>query len=227
MSRLAVSKGWQIVRMVAVPLSVTGILICGSRSSVIPFAIMALFMVGSFLKQMPLRTRLATGFALAFAVIAGIAALLAQGTILQQFWERNVIHTLEDPSAAGRTNQWAYSFDSIAHMTPAELLRLFFFGRSNDMTIFGEGLPEFFFVYGIIGVCAFYGGMLLIARYCWNLTCGRTIAMGLLCVIAAFCVDRTYDFPPNLMMFSLFAAGALLISDESYAQWRPESYRGH
>ena len=227
MSRLPVTKGWQIARMVAVPLSVIGILICGSRSSVIPFALMALFMVGSFLKQMPLRTRLAAGFALAFAMIAGIAALLAQGTILQQFWERNVIHTLEDPSAAGRTDQWAYSFGQIAHMTPTELLRLFFFGRSSDMTIIGEGLPEFFFVYGIIGVCAFYGGLLLIARHCWNLPCGRTIAMGLLCVITAFCVDRTYDFPPNLMMFSLFAAGALLISEGPYAQWHPESYRGH
>lgn len=214
MSKLDVAGGWRIARYAAIPLSVVGILICGSRSAVIPFVLMAAFMIRSFLKQMSPRMRSSVGIAVALFVLVGTAALMAQGTILQRFWERNVTHTLEDPSASGRTGQWANSFDAITQMTPAELLRLLFFGRSNTMEIAGEGLPEFFFNFGLVGVCAFYGGMLLIVRHCWKLSCGRTIAMGLLCIVMAFCVDRTFDFPPNLMMFSLFAAGALVISGE-------------
>ncbi|PLS27702.1 O-antigen ligase family protein [Bifidobacterium parmae] len=215
MSRLPVSGGWGALRMVATISSVVGVMICGSRSSVIPFAIMCVFMVISFLNQLPPRKRQNILVLIAVICIVGVVALVAQGTILEQFWERNVVHTTQDTTAAGRTDQWANSFRIIGQLSALPLLRLFFFGKSAGMNLIGEGLPEFFFNFGIIGTVAFYGGLLCLVRYCWKLAHGRTIAMGILCVTAAFCMDRTYHFPPNLMMISLFAAAAIVISTES------------
>lgn len=221
MSRLPSVSGWGTARMVATIASVVGILICGSRSSVIPFAIMCIFMVVSFLNQLPPQKRQNIMTLIALVCIVGIIALAIQGTILEQFWERNVVHTAQDTTAAGRTGQWINSFKIISQMGTLPLLRLFFFGKSASMNIGGEGLPEFFFNFGIIGTIAFYIGLLCVVRYCWKLAYGRTIAMGILCVTVAFCMDRTYHFPPNLMMVFLFAGASTMLQDSVGTEAQP------
>jgi hypothetical protein len=74
--------------------------------------------------------------------------------------------------------------------------------------------PSFFFTFGIAATVLFYGGLMLLVVYrCWNGRNGRPIALGLLCVVVAFCVDSAYFYPPNLMMFFIFAMTVVRVCD--------------
>lgn len=203
------SRFWKIGQYFALSLGLIGIMLSGSRSIQIPFLLFLIILLVQFIKQLPPRKRGMTlsisGTILAF----GIVYLLAQRTIINQFIDRLVKQTLADPTASGRTNQWSHSFEVISHMDGGQVLRQLLFGRSPHTDIGGEGLPEFFFMFGIVSTAAFYGGLLYIVWCCWQRRSSRTIAIGILCVFCAFCVDQSFYYPPNIMNVALFAAAAL------------------
>ena len=44
---------------------------------------------------------------------------------------------------------------------------------------------------------------------CWRSYNGLILAIGILCVIIAFCVEQTFLYPPNVMNIALFAVAVL------------------
>lgn len=203
------SRFWKIGQYFALSLGLIGIMLSGSRSIQIPFLLFLIILLVQFIKQLPPRKRGITLSISGTILALGIVCLLAQRTIINQFIDRLVKQTLADPTASGRTNQWSHSFEVISHMDGGQVLRQLLFGRSPHTDIGGEGLPEFFFMFGIVSAAAFYGGLLYIVWCCWQRRSSRTIAIGILCVFCAFCVDQSFYYPPNIMNVALFAAAAL------------------
>lgn len=209
------SRFWRIGQYFALGLGLVGIMLSGSRSIQIPFLLFLIILLVQFIKQLPPRRRGMTLSVGGVILALGIAYLLAQRTIINQFIDRLVNQTLADPTASGRTNQWSHSFEVISHMDGGQVLRQLLFGRSPHTDVGGEGLPKFFFMFGIASTIAFYGGLLYVVWRCWQRRSSRTIAIGILCVFCAFCVDQTFNYPPNVMNVALFAAAALNRSRET------------
>jgi hypothetical protein len=199
---------WWKTRVVSVVCGLIGLLLCGSRSILIPFAVLLIFVLKESYQRLSIGRRKTAVTVLTIGSVLLMLVLALQRTIIEQFWNRNVLQTIDDPTAAGRTNQWAGSFHRIQLFDGGQLLRLFLFGKDSSMELGGEGLPRFFFTFGLPATLLFYGGLLLVAYRCWCYG-RRTLSLGLLCIVFAFSVDTTYFFPPNLMMFFIFAMTAI------------------
>ncbi|MEE8702842.1 hypothetical protein [Bifidobacterium crudilactis] len=204
---------WKRTRILGIMCGLVGLLLCGSRSILIPFVVAFAVMITAFLKELPKGRRTTATTVVTVGSLVLFVLLAFQRTILEQFWQRNIWQTIEDPTAAGRTGQWASSIKAMHSLDLPQLLRLFTFGKDSSMQIGGEGLPAFFFTFGIVATVLFYGGLVLVVYCCWNFRSGRPLALGLLCVVVAFCVDTTYFYPPNLMMFFIFAMTVVRVRD--------------
>lgn len=203
------SSIWKYMRYVALGLGLVGVMLSGSRSIQIPFILLLIIFLIQFVKQLPPRKRSMTLGVGGIALAIGAVCLCAQQTIVDRFFDRLVNQTLADKTASGRTEQWSQSFEVISQMNGWQLLRQIMFGQNPHTDVVGEGLPKFFFMFGIVSTMAFYGGLLYIIRCCWQCRRSRTVALGILCVFCAFCVDRSFNYPPNIMNVSLFAAAVL------------------
>ena len=142
-------------------------------------------------------------------VTAGIVALAVQRTIISQFTDRLIKQTLSSSTGNGRTIQWAHNIDVISEMNGPELLRQILIGQDPNVAIGGEGLPKYFCIFGLISTVAFFCGIISIIRMCWRSYNGRILAIGILCVFIAFCVDQSFLYPPNVMNIALFAVAVL------------------
>lgn len=200
---------WKYMRYVALGLGLVGVMLSGSRSIQIPFFLLLIIFLIQFVKQLPPRKRSMTLGIGGVALAIGAACLYAQQTIVGHFFDRLVNQTLADKTASGRTEQWSQSFEVISQMNGWQLLRQIMFGQNPHTNVGGEGLPKFFFMFGIVSTIAFYGGLIYIIRHCWQCRRGRIVALGILCVFCAFCVDQSFYYPPNIMNISLFAAAVL------------------
>lgn len=200
---------WKYMRYVALGLGLVGVMLSGSRSIQIPFFLLLIIFLIQFVKQLPPRKRSMTLGIGGVTLAIGAACLYAQQTIVGHFFDRLVNQTLADKTASGRTEQWSQSFEVISQMNGWQLLRQIMFGQNPHTNVGGEGLPKFFFMFGIVSTIAFYGGLIYIIRRCWQCRRGRIVALGILCVFCAFCVDQSFYYPPNIMNISLFAAAVL------------------
>ena len=120
--------------------------------------------------------------------------------------DRLITQTLADPTASGRTDQWQGIIDAVTQMNLPTLIRQFFFGKNPTATFGGEGLPNFFALFGLPCTIAFYTGLIFLVIICWKNVHTKTIALAILCVIVAFCVDQSYLYPPCVMNVYLFFA---------------------
>lgn len=123
---------------------VVGLLLCGSRSIIIPIAVSLIFVVHQYLATFS-RTRQQRAIMMLIAAILCGAAFLVffRSDILDAFWQRNAIRTINDPTASGRTNQWSDTWLGILNLNDWQLIRLILFGQSPSWGFGGEGFPEF------------------------------------------------------------------------------------
>ena len=203
------SRFWKFTRYLALALGLVGLMLSGSRSIQIPFVLFLVILLAQFIKQVPPRKRGITLSIGSVLLAVGVVFLYAQQTIVSHFFDRLVNQTMADPTGSGRTEQWSQSFEVISQMNGWQLLRQILFGQNPHTNVGGEGLPKFFFMFGFVSTIAFYGGLLYIVWQCWQRRKSHTVAIGILCVFCAFCVDQSFNYPPNIMNVALFAAAAL------------------
>jgi hypothetical protein len=195
------TQSWRIARYCAIAAGLIGIVLCGSRSTIIPFALVALLLLFQRFKATVPRMRGTYIAGTSLAITAGIVyVLLFQRSIIEQFLTRNITQTLADPTAAGRTDQWSAMAQGIANLSTSQLVRLIFFGQGAGYDLGGEGLPTFFTAFGLFGTVAFYGMLVMAIVYLWRNIRTRTVALGVFCVFFAFLVDSSFYYPPNVMM---------------------------
>ncbi|MCH4158861.1 MAG: hypothetical protein LKF35_01900 [Bifidobacterium minimum] len=195
------TQSWRMARYCAIAAGFIGIVLCGSRSTIIPFALVALLLLFQRFKATVPRMRGTYIAGTSLAITAGIVyVLLFQRPIIEQFLTRNLTQTLADPTAAGRTDQWSAMAQGIAGLSTPQLVRLIFFGQGASYDLGGEGLPTFFTTFGLFGTVAFYGMLIMAIVYLWRNVRTRTVALGVFCVFFAFLVDSSFYYPPNVMM---------------------------
>lgn len=202
-------SSWKYARYIALILGFVGFLLCGSRSIQIPFFLFLFVLLIQFIRQIPPHRRGITLIGGGMVVAVGLAALAVQRTIISQFTDRLIKQTLSSSTGNGRTIQWAHNIDVISEMNGSELLRQILIGQDPNVAIGGEGLPKYFCIFGLISTVAFFGGIISVIRMCWHSYNGRTVAVGILCVFIAFCVDQSFLYPPNVMNIALFAVAVL------------------
>jgi hypothetical protein len=196
-----VASLWKTLKYFAVGCGILGIMLCGSRSTVIPFVLVAFFLLAQEYRATSSRMKGTYLAGASLAIIGGIIYMLFfQQNIVQQFITRNLTQTVADPTAAGRTTQWSDMAQGIVHLNGAQLLRLAFFGQGAGYNLGGEGMPTFFVTFGLFGTVAFYGMLIAAIIYLWKDLQTRTVALGVFCAFFAFCVDSSFYYPPNVMM---------------------------
>lgn len=200
------SGGLRRLRIVAIASGVVGLLLCGSRSIIIPVVLCLAVVIYQHLATLSRARQQWAMIVLIVAILCGAVFLtFFRSDILAAFWDRNVVQTMNDPTASGRTNQWSEIWSGIQDLSDWQLIRLILIGQNPSWRLGGEGLPEFFVTFGLPATFAFYGGLLVLARRLWQNPLSRSVALGVLCVVFAFVVDQSYFYPPNVMNVYLIA----------------------
>ena len=191
---------WKRLRFLSIILGFVGLLLCGSRSAVIPFAAICGALAVQRFRAWPKRMKMTYFIISILAIFVSIEVLFTfYGHVLQRFYERIIVSTSQDPTGAGRTIQWLSIFRGVSSLDLPNLLRVFFFGQSASMQLGGEGMPEFLITLGVPSAFAFYGMIVLAIFYFWRKKGFRSISYGLICVFAAFSLDQSFYYPPNVM----------------------------
>lgn len=198
------SQKWKRLRIAAIALSVAGLAICGSRSVVIPFLIVGVYLIFNKFSSWKGYTW-KRSFILAFlTILIGIAYLFySNSAIINSFIDRIIRQTIDDPTATGRTELWSNVIVTFLQMNPLDQLRFVLLGQAEPYDLVSEGFPEFVCRFGFIGAFLFYGMLVATILYFWSNKTLRPIGAGMVCVLFAFLVDQSYYYPPTLMQFFL------------------------
>lgn len=208
-------SNWKALRYVAIGCGILGIMLCGSRSIIIPFVLVVIPLLVQRYRVTQSRMKSTYLVAAVTAIIGGVLYLMVyQRGIVEQFFSRNVQQTLSDPTASGRTNQWSDMWLSITQLDGGKLLRLMFFGQGTNYGLGGEGLPTFFATFGFFSTVAFYGMLVAAMIYLWKDERTKTVALGVFCSFFAFCVDSSFYYPPNVMMVFIIVGFAIRAAQE-------------
>lgn len=218
MIRLPLNRRWNFAKITALLVGFIGFMLSGSRSIQIPFCICLVFILIQSVRQTPprLRQNIVAGIGFGGCALAIFAA--SQPAMIFKITDRLITQTLADPTASGRTDQWQGIIDAVTQMNLPTLIRQFFFGKNPTATFGGEGLPNFFALFGLPCTIAFYTGLIFLVIICWKNMHTKTIALAILCVIVAFCVDQSYLYPPCVMNVYLFFAAAQKLVSTSTTQ---------
>ena len=217
MIRLPLNRRWNFAKITALLVGFIGFMLSGSRSIQIPFCICLVFVLVQSVKQTPPRLRQNIIAGITLGCCALIAFAFSQPSMILSIRDRLITQTLADPTASGRTEQWRRIFDAVAQMDGGELFRQLLLGGNPTKNV-GEGLPYFFAVFGLPCTLAFFIGLVSLVAICWRGKNTRTIALGILCVAIAFCVDSSYMYPPCIMNVYLFYAAAQKLEKTSVSK---------
>lgn len=194
------------LRLLAFVSGFVGLMLCGSRSILLPFGICALVIVVVYRKQI-------SGSAIwkkmrwpiAFLSLIAIGLLVVEREAIFHFVDRVIRQTMDDPTAVGRLPAWINAINDAFNQPVRDFLRQVILGQGHPFSFSVEGVIGCTFVLGVVSALALYVGLLLVVRKCWNLG-DRVSAICLLCVVLAFCVDSSFWYMPNMMNFFLFAS---------------------
>lgn len=216
---------WRKLRFVSTLFGVLGLLICGSRSIVLPSCVVGLYLVAQRLhtwKGYAWRRN----FLLLLVAFAGIVlyVLYSNSSIVANFADRIIGQTLGDTTASGRTTQWAEIWNGFLAMSPAEAVRFLLLGQGEPYDLGGEGFPEFVCRFGLLAAVLFYELLFMTAAHFLGFEKTRPLGAGMLCVIFAFCVDQSYYYPPTVMEYFLAAGiGLSLLNSDGRARRQHDS----
>ncbi|WP_055426844.1 O-antigen ligase family protein [Bifidobacterium aesculapii] len=208
------TKWWRASRIIAIVLGAIGLMLCGSRSIVIPFILVCVFLVVQRYRSWPRRMK-GTYLAIGLVGLAIIVVYLAvfQSNMINHFFNRIVVQTAGDSTGAGRTVQWEKLGQNMLLLGPLQISRLMFFGQESTYDLGGEGLPEFFATFGAVSTCAFYGMIVAGVVYCMKNKPIQPIAFGVLCSGVAFSVDQSFYYPPTVMQVFMALGIAVAIME--------------
>lgn len=191
---------WAVVRFLAIGSGILGIILCGSRSIVLPVLLVSLLLVVERYKATRHDFKPTFMIGTLSAALATVSyVVIFHSSWINQFSDRIFYQTVNDPTAAGRTSQWRAMAETIMQLPPAQLIRLVLLGQGNYGLI-GEGLPTFFATFGLMSTVAFYGMPIASIVYLWKNHTTRTVAYGVFCALFAFTVDSSFYYPPNVMI---------------------------
>lgn len=211
------TKGWKHTKSITLLTGIVGMLLCGSRSIMFPFSAMCLFILHNYQKKLPPKQRRIFRNSAMFLLLGGgLYLVLFQSELFLDAYNRYVVQTVSDPTASGRTLQWANMAQIVSHYDAGHFLRFLLIGEQRGLPGGGEGLFEFLFHFGAPATIGLYGCLLAGILNCWKRA--RPVAYGLICIFLAFCVDQSYYYPPSLMNYFIVTMLALRVPEANTGQ---------
>lgn len=196
-----------------------GLFLCGSRSVLIPFAVIAVPSLIVYIKRrLPARAQLlfVAGVILAICGVLAYFAV-ANSEFISYFIDRYIVQTLSDPTGAGRTVLYQKFIDAVMGLGAWDSLRFLFFGMEWKDAQMTEGVVYILSYYGVFAFLSFLSVLIypLVSVFKKN----KLLSVGLLLVFIAFLVDSSFLYPPYLINY-FFIAGLYLQHPEKIMRER-------
>ena len=209
-------RRFRVLAAIALIGAVVGVALSLARAAALGFAVASVIALSPTFRPPWMGRRLANA-ASAMFVVPGILIL---GYILTGstgfLVERYFFETIDDPTAAGRTDGYAAWFNSLTSLSPGEFARVLTFG---DWTVdpvreYLEGVPAIIATQGLFAFAAMTAIVILPCRMIREAigSEGTVIWFGLVASASMWLIDNTFLFPPTLMNWFLLAGLAVQIS---------------
>lgn len=197
----AKSKCFQVIRVAAILAAVAGVMLSGSRTILIPFAVIAIPSLLIYIKRkLPERVQtLYLGGLILVLIGLVLYVFIADSQFIQYFIDRYIMQTLADPTASGRTQQFSNVFSMIYSLNAPDFLRFFFFGMPWNKARISEGVLYMLSYYGFLSFASFL--FLLLYPIVSVFKRNKFLSVGLILVFIAFLVDRSFNYPPYLINY--------------------------
>ncbi len=202
----AKGKLW-LLKTVAVLCGIIGLLLSGSRSIIIPFALIFIPYLILWKGKLSYRKQLLFFALVMFSTeLITIYLLKNRSEFLQQLYTRYIEQTLSDPTGAGRTSELSAAIEQASALNWLHFIRFLLIGMPWNRAIYVEGLYYALQIYGLVGFLSLTGVFIsaIISIY----HCNKPASIGFICVFAAFLVDGSFMYPPAMMNY-FFLTGLL------------------
>lgn len=202
------------VKKISIFLGVVGLILSGSRSTIIPFVLFLPYILKNILVKLKKKNQILVLSILVFLIVfLGSYIINFNSEFIAQAIDRYVIDTISDPTGNGRIPQVINLFNTFFNGGVLEIIKNLTVGVCWDLNVFTEGL---LYILGKYGVIAFITFIILLLKpiYLMFKRNNKLIAIGLLCVFVAFLVDTSFNYPPGLMNYFLIV-GLFLRKEEN------------
>ena len=198
----------RILKAAGIFFGCAGMILCGSRSAIIPFLIILPFVLYLCLRSLTYRTQLLYCAGMLFLSLAAVTFILySRGGVSAFVLQRYVSQTLQDPSASGRVGQYGTLYQTVHGMAAGPFMEFLLRGQAWGGETYVEGLLYVLSLYGLPAFLAFAGALILPVVRVFGVS--KASALGMLAVLVAFCIDNSFIFPPSLITY-YFLAGLSL-----------------
>jgi hypothetical protein len=206
-------KFLKVLRSLAVTMGLLSMFLCGTRSVGLPFLAALPFILSNHQKKLSFKNKTGMFIFLLSVSIIFILYLTFFGTdMLQNTYDRMITKTLGDPTATGRTIQWANMNSHIRNLSDKAWIVFWLIGTDFRVPG-GEGMYSILFFFGLPAAIGFAGCLAACVSACWKRKKIRCVAYGLIVICFAFLVDMSFYFPPSLMIFFIIAPMALYLEE--------------
>lgn len=196
----------KILKNFAIFIGLIGLLMSGSRSIIIPVVILIPYVIYSLYKK--IKTNRGRQIFLLVIFLIFVTAILYitlfNSDLIEYAYNRYILTTLSDSTGSGRTTMIKESFEEISKLNFLEKVRAIILGVPWEIGATSEGILYTFFKYGIITMISFLAILILPIIKLFK-DGNKIMAIGLLGVFIAFCVDSSFNYPPSLMNYFLLA----------------------
>jgi hypothetical protein len=200
----------RILKVAALVAGVAGLILCGSRSAIIPFLIILPLLLIYLGRKLPYRIQLAYYSIILSLVVLTVAYFaFSRSGIMSYVWQRYFMQTVQDPSATGRTTQYGLFYSAIYGLGSTQYIQFLIRGLSWSNITYVEGIMMVLIMYGLPALISFC--MILIMPVIKLFRISKPAALGLIAVLIAFCIDNSFIYPPSLINF-YFIVGLILKS---------------
>lgn len=193
-------KVWKVI---AILLAITGIILSGSRTALIPFILLIPYTIKKIYNR--LKTKNQKILLLIISIIAISSAifyiLYSNSELIEYVYNRYIVETINDPTGSGRTTQIQNVLQTITDKNFIISIKNLILGVQWSDAVFSEGIFYIVSYYGMVVAITFC--MLLIYPIIKLYKHNKIEILGLLAVFIAFMVDSSFNYPPGLMNYFL------------------------
>lgn len=194
---------WKFLRNISIALAVLGLILSGTRSVLIPFlAVSPLIFIGLMKKS---KKHIKFIIPIFFFVVALVILYIffERPESLTTFYNDYILRTLNDKSGNQRLPQFWNMLSLLNSKNGFEYFKSLILGLPWNELGSLEGIFAIMGYQGILGVPIIYGFWIIPIIYFWKRN--RLMAFGFIINIVAWLVDGSFNFPPYLMNYYLFA----------------------
>lgn len=201
-----------IYKYTCISAGITGLLLSGSRSALFP-CIMGIPFLWLYLKRkLSYSGQLKLIFCTFVFLSASVIYLsMFNSELVDFFFDRYFIQTINDPTGANRTTLYSVLFERISNLSLLGQIEVLFFGLPWKNLDNVEGVAYILAFYGAIAFVLFLLLLFLPLRYVYK--ANKVISVGTAAVFIAFLIDKSFCYPPALILY-FYVVGLTMSSRE-------------